>query len=67
MREKADRLTPQSHEDREEDSGWVVKQVACSGGATGCRELPVATGTIAERAHGDVVARVTDLHTVQKG
>lgn len=55
-------LTPQGHEDGEEDGGRVVEQVAGAGRATGRHQLPVAAGVVAQRAHGDVVPRIADLH-----
>lgn len=56
-------LTPQGHEDGEENGGWVVKQVAGSGCATRSHKLPVAAGTVTQWTHGDVVPGITDLHT----
>lgn len=60
-------LTPEGHEDGEEDSGWVVKQVASSGCTTRCHQLPVAAGTVTQRTHGDVVPGITNLHTDNTG
>lgn len=57
-----ERLTPQSHEDGEEDSGGVVKQVTGPRGSTGGAQFPVAAHLVTQRTHGDVVLRVTDLH-----
>lgn len=59
--------TPESHEDGEEDSGWVVKQVASSSCTTRCHQLPVAAGVVAQRTHGDVVPRITNFHTGKTG
>lgn len=59
--------TPESHEDGEEDSGWVVKQVASSSCTTRCHQLPVAAGVVAQRTHGDVVPRITNFHTGKQG
>lgn len=60
-------LTPEGHEDGEEDGGWVVKQMAGSSCTTCCHQLPVAAGTVAQRTHGDVVPVITDLHTRKRG
>lgn len=56
-------LTPEGHEDGEEDGGWVVEQVAGSGCAACCHQLPVAAGAVAQWTHGNVVPGITNLHT----
>ena len=58
-------LTPQGHEDREEDGGWVVKQVAGSRRAAGYAQVPVAADPITHRAHDDTLPVVTDLHAAE--
>lgn len=55
-------LTPQSHEYGEENSGRVVKQMAGPSSSTGRAEFPVAAHSVTQRAHGDVVPWVADLH-----
>lgn len=60
-------LTPEGHEDGEENGGWVVKQMAGSSCTTCCHQLPVAAGTVAQRTHGDVVPVITNLHTGKTG
>lgn len=55
-------LTPQSHEDGEEDRGRVVKQVTGPRCSTGAAQFPVAAHSVTQRTHGNVVLRVTDLH-----
>lgn len=60
-------LTPEGHEDGEEDGSWVVEQVAGSGRTTRRPQLPVAAGTVAEWTHGDVVPGITNLHTDKTG
>lgn len=59
-------LTPQSHEDGEEDSGCVVKQMAGSGCATCCDQLPVAAGLVAQWTHGNIVPGITNFHADKK-
>ncbi len=56
-------LTPEGHEDGEEDSGWVVKQVAGPSCTTCCHQFPVAAGSVTKGTHGDVVPGITNLHT----
>lgn len=55
-------LTPQRHEDGEENGGRVVKQVAGPRGGTRRAQLPVAAHAVTQRTHGDVVHCVADLH-----
>lgn len=55
-------LTPEGHEDGEEDSGRVVKKMAGPGRAACGLQLPVAASTVTQWAHGDVVSRITNLH-----
>lgn len=61
------RLTPEGHEDGEEDSGGVVEEVAGAGRGARRAHLPVAAGLVTQRAHGDVVSLVTHLHAGRKG
>lgn len=60
-------LTPEGHEDGEEDGGRVVKEVAGAGRGAGRAHPPVAAGLVAQRAHGDVVSLVTHLHAGREG
>jgi hypothetical protein len=55
-------LTPEGHEDGEEDSGRVVKEMAGPGRAACGLQLPVAASAVTQWAHGDVVSRITNLH-----
>lgn len=55
-------LTPEGHEDREEDSGWVVEEVAGPGRGARRAHLPVAACLVTQRTHGDIVSLVTHLH-----
>lgn len=55
-------LTPQSHEYGKENSGRVVKQVAGPSSSTGRAKLPVTAHSVTQRAHGDVVSWMADLH-----
>lgn len=59
-------LTPEGHEDGEEDGGRVVKEVAGPGRPAGFLQFPVVTGSVTQRAHGDVVPGVADLHAVKR-
>ena len=61
------RLTPEGHEDGEEDSGGVVEEVAGAGRGARRAHLPVAAGLVTQRAHGDVVSLVTHLHAGTEG
>jgi len=60
-------LTPQRHEDGEEDGGRVVEEVAGARRPAGRGQLPVAARAVAQRTHGDVVPGVADLHAVGTG
>lgn len=55
-------LTPQRHEDGEEDGGGVVEQVTGTRRPTGGAQLPVTTHSVTQRTHGDVGLRMADLH-----
>lgn len=66
VREKKIMLTPEWHEDGKEDSGWVVKEVAGTGSATGCAQMPIIADTITKRAHGEVLFLITHLLTETK-
>lgn len=55
-------LTPQRHEYGEENRGWVIKQVTGTSSSTCCTEFPVATHSVTQGTHGDVVLWITDLH-----
>lgn len=59
---RAELLTPQCHEDGEEDGGRVVEQVAGPGRPASRDQFPVAAGSVTHWAHGDVVSLVADLH-----
>jgi hypothetical protein len=59
-------LTPEGHEDGEEDGGRVVKEVTGTGCGAGRAQLPVAAGLVTERAHGDIVFLVTHLHAARE-
>lgn len=56
-------LTPQRHEDGEEDGGGVVEEVRGSGGAAGGAEVPEVTGSVTQRTHGEIETLVTHLLT----
>lgn len=58
--------TPEGHEDSKEDSGWVVKEVAGTGSAAGCAQVPIIADTIAKRAHSKVLCLITHLQTETK-
>lgn len=60
-------LTPKGHEDREEDGGGVVEEVAGARRGAGRAHLPVAAGLVTQRAHGDVMSLVTHLHAGRQG
>lgn len=57
-------LTPESHEDGEEDCGGVVKQVASSSGGTCRAEVPVVTELVTQGAHGEGIALITHFFTM---
>lgn len=59
-------LTPEGHEDGKEDGGWVVKEVACTGSATGCAQVPVIADLITKGAHSEVLFLITHLLTETK-
>lgn len=56
-------LTPQGHEDGEEDGGRVVEEVRGSGGAAGGAEVPEVTRSITQGTHGEVQTLVAHLLT----
>lgn len=60
--ERTSSLTPQRHEDGEEDGGGVVEQVTGARRPTGSAQLPVPAHSVTQRTHGDVVLRMADLH-----
>lgn len=66
VREKRMMPTPEGHEDGKEDSGWVVKEVASTGSATGCAQVPIIAATITKRAHSEVLFLITHLQTETK-
>lgn len=55
--------TPEGHENGKEDRGWVVEEVAGSGSATRCAQLPKFTGSVTKRAHSEVPFFITHLQT----
>lgn len=57
-------LTPESHEDGEENRSRVVKQVTGSSSGTGRAEVPVITELVTQGAHGEGIALVTHLPAV---
>lgn len=57
-------LTPESHEDGEENRGRVVKQVTGSSGGTCRAEVPVITELVTQGAHGEGIVLVTHLSAV---
>lgn len=63
VRDKRNMPTPEWHENGKEDSGWVVKEVAGTGSATGCAQMPILADTITERAHGEILFLVAHLLT----
>lgn len=60
---RARNLTPQRHEDGEEDGGGVVEEVRSSGGAAGGAEVPEVTGSVTQGTHGEIETLVTHLLT----
>lgn len=54
-------LTPQRHEDGEEDGCGVVEEVRGSGGAAGRAEPPEIAGSVTEGTHGEIETLVTHL------
>ncbi len=61
-----DDLTPQRHEDGEEDGGRVIEQMTGPGRPTRRAQVPVAAHAVTQRTHGDVLPLVTDLHTANR-
>lgn len=59
-------LTPQGHEDGEENSSRVVKEVRCSGRAAGRAEAPEITRAVAQGTHGEIKTFVAHLLTEKK-
>lgn len=57
----AHQLTPQRHEDGEEHSGGVVKEVRRSGRAAGRAEAPEVARAVAQGTHGEVETFVAHL------
>lgn len=60
-------LTPQSHEDGKEDSGWIVKQMTGPCGPTGWAEVPIVTGFVTQGTHGEGILVVTHLFAAVTG
>lgn len=56
-------LTPQGHEDGEENSSRVVKEVRRSGRAAGRAEAPEITRAVAQGTHGEIKTFVAHLLT----
>lgn len=54
-------LTPQRHEDGEEDGCGVVKEVRGSGGATGRAEPPEVAGSVTQGTHSEIETLITHL------
>lgn len=61
-----DELTPQGHEDREEDGGRVIEQMTGPGRPTRRAQVPVAAHAVTQWTHADVLPLVTDLHTASR-
>lgn len=59
-------LTPQGHEDGEENSSRVVKEVRRSGRAAGRAEAPEITRAVAQGTHGEIKTFVAHLLTEKK-
>lgn len=59
-------LTPKGHEDGKKYSAWVVKEMAGTGGTTGCAQVPIIADTITKRAHSEVLFVITHLLTETK-
>lgn len=59
----AHQLTPQGHEDGEENSGRIVEEVRRSGSAAGRAEAPEIARAVAQGTHGEVKTFVAHLLT----
>lgn len=59
----AHQLTPQRHEDGEENSGRIVKEVRRSGRAAGRAEAPEIARAVAQGTHGEIKTFVAHLLT----
>lgn len=62
----AHQLTPQRHEDGEENRGRVVKEVRCSGRAAGRAEAPEIARAVAQGTHSEIKTLVAHFLTEEE-
>ena len=60
-------LTPEGHEDGEEDSGWVVEEIGDLGEEARASQLPVLAQFVAQRTHDHRAAAYFHAETYQDG